>query len=63
MADKVLATLAILVGGLGTILSLLVAFGVHISPDQHTAIIAVAALLLTTVGAWFHPSVPFGSGQ
>lgn len=57
---KLLAILAILVGGADAIFSLLVAFGVNITPDQHTAIGAVAGLLLLVLGAWTHPSVPLG---
>ena len=57
---KVLSLLSVLVGGAGTVLSLLVAFGVDITPDQHTAIVAAGSLLLLVVGAWFHPDIPIG---
>ncbi len=57
---KVLAALAIIVGGLDSILQLAVAFGVHVTPDQHTAIAAVSGLLLLVLGVWFHPDVPVG---
>lgn len=57
---QILGALAVIVGGLGTILSLLIAFGVNISPDQHTAIIAAGSLLLLIVGAVLHPNVPIG---
>lgn len=57
---KILAVLSVLVGGAGTVLSLLVAFGVDITPDQHTAIVAAGSLLLLVVGAMLHPSVPIG---
>lgn len=50
-AERILAAAAILVGGVGTILALLIAFGVDISPDQHTAIQSVLALILLIVGA------------
>lgn len=59
--SKALAALGIAVGGLDSILQLLVAFGVHITPDQHTAIGAVSGLVLLFLGAWFHPSVPIGN--
>lgn len=61
MATKILAVLGVLVGGAGVVLSLLVAFGVNITPDQHTAIVAVASLLLTVVSAWLHPDIPVGN--
>lgn len=47
---QVMAIAAILAGGAGSILSLLVAFGVDISPDQHTAIVAVLSLLVLCLG-------------
>lgn len=59
-SDKAIAVLGILVGGLASVLELLVAFGVDISADRQTAISAVAGLLLLVVSAWFHPSVPVG---
>lgn len=46
-----LAALGIIVGGIGAILSLLIAFGVDITPDQHTAIVSVVSLLLLALGA------------
>jgi len=58
--NKVMAALAILVGGLDAVLQLGVAFGVHVTPDQHTAIGSVAGLALLVLGVWFHPSVPIG---
>lgn len=58
---RILATLGVLVGGLDSVLALLVAFGVHITPDQHTAIASVSGLLLLVVGAWLHPDVPVGN--
>ncbi len=58
---KLFSALTILVGGAGTILSALVAFGVDITPDQHTAIIAVGSLLLLVAGVWMHPSIPVGN--
>lgn len=59
-ADKVVAALGILVGGLAVVFELLVAFGVNISPDQQTAIAAVAGLALAVIGVWFHPAVAVG---
>lgn len=57
---KLFAALGIIVGGLDAILQLGVAFGVHVTPDQHTAIGSVAGLLLLVLGVWFHPSTPVG---
>ena len=54
--SKVMAALGILVGGAGSIFALLVAFGVHITQDQWTAICAVVSLILVVLGVWFHPS-------
>ena len=59
--NNLFAALSILIGGLGTVLTLLVAFGIHITPDQHTAIIGVGSLALLIVGVWFHPAVPIGN--
>jgi hypothetical protein len=58
--SKILAALAIVLGGAESIFGLLVAFGVNITPDQHTAIVAVGGLLLLILGVWFHPDVPVG---
>jgi hypothetical protein len=57
---KVLAALAIVLGGAESIFALLVAFGVNITPDQHTAIVAVGGVLLLVLGVWFHPDIPVG---
>lgn len=57
---KLFAVLAILLGSGATILSIAVAFGVHLSPDQHTAIMSALGVLTTILGLWFHPSVPVG---
>jgi hypothetical protein len=59
-AARLLGVLSVIVGGAGTILSLLIAFGVDISPDQHTAIVAAGSLLLLIVGAVLHPDIPVG---
>lgn len=61
MGTKVLAVLSVLVGGAGVILTALVAFGVNITPDQHTAIVGLGSLLLLVVGAWVHPDIPVGA--
>jgi cytochrome c biogenesis protein CcdA len=58
--SKVVAALGILVGGLAVVFELLVAFGINVTPDQQTAIAAVAGVVLTILGVWFHPSVPVG---
>jgi hypothetical protein len=57
---RILGVLSVIVGGLGSILSLLIAFGVDVTPDQHTAIVAAGSLLLLIVGAMLHPDVPVG---
>jgi hypothetical protein len=61
LSANIVGSLSILVGGIGVILSLLIAFGVNITPDQHTAIEAFGALLLLIAGLWLHPKVPIGS--
>ena len=63
MSARILGVLGILVGGAGAILSLLVAFGVDISPDQHEAILAFLSLLMLALGAWVHPDVPVGTTE
>lgn len=60
LSDKIVAAIGILVGGIAVIFELLVAFGVNITPDQQTAIAAVAGLVLSVLGVWFHPSTPVG---
>lgn len=61
--SKVVAALGIILGGAGSIFSLLVAFGVHITQDQWTAISSVASLSLLVLGVWFHPDIPVPSGD
>lgn len=58
--SKVLATLAVLVGGLQSVLGLLAAFGVDLSKAQNESVTGVAGLALLLLGAWYHPSVPIG---
>jgi hypothetical protein len=60
MAERIGATLSIIAGGFASIMQLLVAFGVNISPDQHTAIGAVIGLMLLISGIWLHPDIPVG---
>jgi hypothetical protein len=57
---KLVAVLGILLGAGATILSVLVAFGVNITPDQHTALLAAGGVLLTILGLWAHPDIPVG---
>lgn len=59
--NKVVAALGILVGSLAVVFELLVAFGVHITADQQTAISAAAGVVLAVLGVWFHPSIPVGN--
>ena len=47
---RILASLGIIGGSFGSVLTLLVAFGVDISPDQHTAIQGVVSLVLLALG-------------
>lgn len=60
---KLFAALGIIVGGLDTILQLAVAFGAHVTPDQHTAIASASGLLLLVLGVWLHPSIPVGNTE
>ena len=60
MTNKLVAVLGVVVGGIASVLTLLTAFGVDITPDQHTAIQSVAGLVLLVVSAWFHPDIPVG---
>lgn len=53
---KLFAALGILVGAAETLIQVAVAFGAHITPDQHTAIGSVAGLVLLILGLWFHPT-------
>lgn len=58
--SKVLAALAIIVGGLGSVFALLTAFGVSVSDAQEKGIGAVGALFLLVLGVWWHPDIPVG---
>ena len=58
--DKILATLGVLVGGLGAVFALLEASGVDITKAQETSIAGIASLLLAVLGAYFHPNIPVG---
>lgn len=60
MTSKILASATLITGLVTAILTLLTAFGVTITPDQHTAIQGVVAGVLVVAGAWFHPDVPIG---
>jgi hypothetical protein len=58
MSARFVTIVGILVGGTATILQALVAFGVDLSPDQQTAVGAVAGIVLLIVSALFSPDVP-----
>lgn len=57
---KLLAVLGVILGSAATFLSVAVAFGAHITPDQHTALLSVVGVLTTILGLWLHPNVPVG---
>jgi hypothetical protein len=58
VSARFVTIVGILVGATATILQLLVAFGIDITPDQQTAIAAVAGVVLLVVSALFSPDVP-----
>lgn len=58
--DKIIAVVGIIVGGLGSIFQLLVAFGVDLTDAQTLAIASVASLVLLLISVWFHPQIPVG---
>jgi hypothetical protein len=58
--SKVLAAIAIVIGGLASIFELLSAFGYDVTQGQQASISAVAGLALLVLGVWFHPSIPVG---
>lgn len=57
---KVVANATLLIGLLDEVVTLLIAFGVHVTPDQHTAITGVLGGVLTIVGLLVSPAVPVG---
>lgn len=59
--SKLLANATLLTGAVTAVLTLLVAFGVNISPDQHTAILGAVAVVVSIIGALAHPSIPVGN--
>lgn len=61
--SKLLAVLGILLGSAATFLGVAVAFGLHITPDQHTALLSVVGVLTAILGLWFHPDVPGGAAK
>ncbi len=63
MGARILATLTILIGGIGIILALFNAFGMDLSEDQQKSISAVLGLVLTIAGVWFHPDIPVGTTE
>lgn len=58
--SKFVANTTIVLALLGALEQLLIAFGVNITPDQHTAIDGIAAAALALLGIYFHPSIPVG---
>ena len=57
-AQRWIALLGVLVGGIGTILAALNAFGVDLSEDQQKSIAGLGSLLLLLVSAWLSPDIP-----
>jgi len=55
--NKIVAALAVVAGSLGSIFELLVAFGVHLTANQQTAIASVCGVALAILGVFFHPAV------
>ena len=62
-AKRVLSSLGILIGGLGSILALLNAFNIDLTEDQQKSIAGIASLILLLVSAWLNPDVPLGNGD
>lgn len=60
---KLVASASVILGLVTSLLTLASAFGLHITPDQHTAIQGVIAAALTVLGLWFHPDVPVGTTE
>jgi uncharacterized membrane protein len=59
--SKLLANVSLLTAAVTAALTLLVAFGVNISPDQHTAILGAITAVLAIFGALAHPAIPVGN--
>ena len=57
-AQRWIALLGVAVGGIGTILAALNAFGVDLSEDQQKSIAGIGSLLLLLVSAWLSPDIP-----
>lgn len=58
--SKFFANVTLVLALLGAAETLAIAFGVSISPDQHTAIDGAAAAVLALLGIYFHPAIPVG---
>lgn len=58
---KLLANTTIITGAATALLALLIAFGVDITPDQHTAILGAVGAFLAIIGALAHPGIPIGN--
>lgn len=58
--SKFFANITLVLAALGAVETLAVAFGVNITPDQHTAIDGAAAAVLALLGIYFHPAIPIG---
>jgi hypothetical protein len=57
---KIIANATLLTGLVTAFLALLVAFGVDITPDQHTAILGAVGAIVSLLGALAHPDIPVG---
>lgn len=60
MLTKIIASASAISGLVVAVLVLLVAFGVNITPDQHTAIEGLVAAIMIIVGTLLHPDIPVG---
>lgn len=61
--SKLAANATIVLAAIAALLALLSAFHVPISPDQHTAILAVVSAALAVLGIYFHPDIPIGKSS
>jgi hypothetical protein len=59
--SKLAANLTIILGAVGALTTLLIAFGVHITADQTAAINGAVSAAVAVVGVWFHPGIPVGN--